>query len=110
MSKEELVKYVKSPNICDELSDDQIGRIGRKVSDGFQKDLDSMSLWFNDVEESVKLTTLKKEPKNTPFQNAANIKYPLITNACYQFAANTYPEIVKDGKIVKTAVLGTDLS
>src|SRR6185437_13783369 len=46
------------------------------------------------------------EPKNTPLPNSANIKYPLITHASYQFAARTYPELIQDGKIVKTEIAG----
>lgn len=108
MAKEDLIKFSKMVNICDDLDDDVLGQIASKVSEGYQRDLTSMALWLMDVDASIKLTSMKREGKDTPFPNAANIKYPLITNACYQFAANTYPEIVKDGKVVKAAVLGTD--
>lgn len=108
MSKKDLIKYTTMTNIADDIDDDMLAKVSSKVSQGFQQDLQSMSEWLRCVDESVKIASLKKEPKNTPFPNAANIKYPLITNACLQFAANTYPEIVKDGKVVKVAVLGTD--
>jgi len=106
--KEYLVKLSKSDNIAEELDSELLGKIGNKVTEGFDIDLSSMQEWRAQVEAAENLASLKKEPKNTPFVNSANVKYPLITNACFQFAANTYPEIVQDGKVVKAAVLGRD--
>lgn len=111
MSKQDLIKYLDKEtrkNIAEVLDDETLRTIGNKVLETYEKDLHSMSEWLDAAEQSIKLASLKKEPKNTPFPNAANIKYPLITEACLQFAANIYPEIIKDGKVVKVSVLGFD--
>lgn len=116
MSKKDLLKYIEkdesgSPvldNIAELLTEDELGTIGKKVLSGYREDFLSMQEWLDNVETAIKLAALVKEPKNTPFPNAANIKFPLITNACLQFAANIYPEIIKDGKVVKATVLGKD--
>lgn len=110
MSKDILKAYEKLSNIAEELDDDQLQEISNTVLEGFQRDLTSMSEWHRQVDDAIKLASLLKEPKDTPYPNSANIKYPLITDACFQFAANTYPDIVQDGKVVKAAVLGKDNS
>lgn len=108
MSKEQLVKYSKEPNIAKLLSEEKLMKIGDRVKQGYEEDYGSMSEWLGKVEEAMKLSKLTKEPKNTPRPNSANIKFPLITTACFQFAARTYPELVKDGIVVKAKVVGKD--
>lgn len=40
--------------------------------------------------------------KDFPWPKAANVKYPLITNACIDFASRIFPAIWQDGDVVKT--------
>lgn len=111
MSKEDLLKFFApeaKKNIAEVLDQDKLNEISTKVLETFQEDFTSMQEWFSQAEESIKLAALEKEPKNTPFPNAANVKYPLITDACMKFAAEIYPEIIKDGQVVKATVLGAD--
>lgn len=103
-----LEVYADMDNIAEHLDEDKLARIAGQVVGCFDTDKQSQQKWLTDVEESLKLSKLAKEPKNTPLPNSANIKFPLITNACYQFAARTYPEIVQDGKVVKGEVVGKD--
>jgi hypothetical protein len=35
------------------------------------------------------------EKKSFPFENAANVKYPLISTSAIQFAARAMPEFIK---------------
>lgn len=103
-----LKKYVESNNIAENLSEEKLAKIGQRVLEGYQDDLSSMSDWLACVDEALKLSALKKEEKNTPFPNASNIKFPIITTACQQFSARTMPELIKDNKIVKAQVIGKD--
>src|SRR3990167_11131237 len=104
-----LVKYAGMDNILEELTQEQIADIRNRVVEGFKEDEQSNTEWMRNVEDVEKLANLSSEKKNTPIPDAANIKYPLITKACYEFSSRTYPEIVKDGEIVKARVLGKDL-
>lgn len=107
--KSDLLKLLKeSDNIVEALDEEMIRRISSKVSEGFEYDLQTMAKWLKNTKDAVKLVSLEMEPESDPPR--ANIKYPLITEACIQFAANTYPEIVKDGEVVKTNVIGSDFS
>jgi chaperonin GroES len=85
-------------------------KIGNRVLAGFKEDLKSCDEWLEDVKKVESLTTLKAQRKNTPLPNSSNIKYPLITKACYEFSSRTYPEIIKDGKVVKGRVIGLDFT
>lgn len=101
-----LETYAEEKNLCDKLDQECINKVGSKVLFGFNEDETSQHKWMADVEDALRLARLHKEPKNTPLPQSANIKYPLITTASYQFAARTYPELIQDGKIVKTEVAG----
>lgn len=40
--------------------------------------------------------------KDFPWPKAASVKYPLITNACIDFASRIFPAVWQDGDVVKT--------
>lgn len=101
-----LENYVDKKNICDSLDEEQLAKCAMLVLHGVSEDESSQTKWMADTDDALKLSRLTKEPKNTPWDNASNIKYPLITTACYQFAARTYPELIQDGKIVKAQIEG----
>lgn len=101
-----LKQLIESKNIAELLPEEKLQEIGMRVFTGYVEDKVTQREWINNVDDAQRLAKLVREPKNTPLPNSANIKFPLITNACYQFAARTYPEIVQDGKVVKCEVIG----
>lgn len=42
------------------------------------------------------------KPKTFPWKGAASVKYPLITNACIDFASRIFPAVWKDGEVAQT--------
>lgn len=42
------------------------------------------------------------EHKDYPWKDAANVKFPLITNACIDFASRIYPAVWQDGDVAKS--------
>lgn len=109
MAHDLLKKYAKLDNISPELDKECIEELGSAVLRGYEEDLDSSSEWLADVKKVEDLVTLISKKKTKPLPNSANIKYPLITKACYEFSSRTYPEIIRDGKVVKGQVIGKDL-
>jgi hypothetical protein len=97
-----------SPNAAEMLSEKELGNIANLVREGFEEDKESRAEWEATVKEALEIAKLVEEKKNTPFVNAANIKFPLLTTANIQFAARTYPEIIRNGKVVEVAVIGKD--
>jgi len=108
MTINKLKEFVNNPNIATELDEQTLQDIGQRVIRGYEEDLGSSQSWMNDVNEVMKLAALTKEKKSYPLPDSANIKFPLITKACYEFSSRTYPEIIRDGKLVKGRVIGKD--
>lgn len=103
-----LDDYADNLNIANDLDERTLGLVGMYVLSGVSSDKSSQKEWLTMVEDAQRLATLKKEPKSYPLPQSANIKYPLITNACYQFAAKTYPEVIKNARVAKGEVLAAD--
>jgi len=105
----ELGRLLETTNIAEKLDDELLTKIGIKVFEGYEIDLQSKSGWDKMVDEWVKLAAQVKEQKSWPWQNAANVKFPLLSTAALQFQARAYPSLVPaDGKIVNFKVVGVD--
>ena len=103
-----LDAFADDLNIADKLSEEQLNHIGQRVIYSAGDDKITQVKWLENAKESLRLAKLEREPKNTPLPQSSNVKLPLITNACYQYAALTYPELIQDGKVVKGEVIGDD--
>ena len=103
-----LKSYAGMTNIAEEadLDKELLTKLGQRVLTGFNQDFASCSQWLEDIKKVEELSSLVTRPKNFPLPNSSNVKMPIITKACYEFSSRTYPEIVKDGKIVKGRVIG----
>lgn len=104
----DLIANIKSPNLVFEIDEDQIAKLGRKVVEEYELDLQSRmnAGWDALNEQALKLAMQVKEDKTFPWPGAANIKYPLITTAAIQFAARAYPAIVDGWNVVKGKPMG----
>ena len=103
-----LKAFLNEDNIADGMEEDTLRLIGREVVDGFNRDLDSRSEWEERLEESLKLAAQVSENKSFPWDNAANVKYPLLTTAALQFASRAYPALIPGPNLVKGRVVGFD--
>ena len=100
---------ISSDNIADELSDEQLKKIGTSVYDGYESDLKSRSVWEKDLEKWTKLALQIVDEKTFPWKGASNVKYPLLSTAAMQFNARAYPSLVPaDNKVVKCRTVGAD--
>jgi chaperonin GroES len=108
MSIKQLKEYADKVNIAEELDKELLSKISLKALSGFDDDLSSCREWLDEVKRVTEIASLKSHKKSTPLPNSANIKFPIIIKAAYEFSSRTYPEIVKDGKVVKCRVIGKD--
>lgn len=106
MSIQYLLDNADAVNLCDKIDSDQLAEIATRCIEDFEADYASLSEWRERTQAAIDLAKQVVEEKNFPWENAANIKYPLITEAAIQFNARTYPEIVKSGEMVKARVIG----
>lgn len=108
---QDINRLVGEANLADKLDDKTLSKIGEECKRGFDTDLVSRSDWEADLDEWTKLATQVRETKSSPWPNASNVKYPLLSIASMQFNARAYPSLVPaDGKIVKGKILGKDPS
>jgi len=103
-----LLDMIDMPNIAEELDEEELGKIGSRVFEEYEIDETSREPWLRRNEEAMKIAMQVEEIKNTPWKNAANVKYPLLTIACIQFSSRALPNIIKDGQVVKAKVTGLD--
>lgn len=107
-SKLDLVDLQVSTNIAEELSEEKLASIVDGCMSGYMQDESSCSERNGQLEQAMKIAKQIKTDKTTPWPGASNVLYPLIANASISFAARTYPEIIRNGKVVECAVLGAD--
>lgn len=103
-----LQEFAGMPNIAAIAEEDTLKRIGEAVKTNYEADEVDRQDRVDQMDMSMSLALQKREPKNTPWPNAANVKFPLLTKAAVDFAARAYPEIVKGQSIVKGIVVGSD--
>jgi chaperonin GroES len=103
-----LLRYEQSLNIAFDLDEEQLDTIAQNVKRKYDIDKASRSEWEAMSQKAMDVALQVRQPKNYPFEGAANIKYPLVTVAALQFGARAYPAIVDGNRIVKGQVVGSD--
>jgi len=107
-TKISMEDILKTENLCDLLDENTQTEISQQVFSDYNNDLTSCSSKMKELQEVMKLAMIISEQKTYPWTGASNIIYPLIANACVEFGATCYPEIIKDGQVVKAKVIGKD--
>jgi len=84
------------------LNDDVLGSIF-DYCDVRYKDLVAIRTTRNEKLRQANEEALQVyKPKTFPWKGAASVKYPLITNACIDFASRMFPAVWQDGDVAKT--------
>jgi chaperonin GroES len=102
----DLMAAIQSPNLAADLDDVTLAQIGAKVLEEFKIDEDSRTEWRLRYDAAMKLALQTVEAKNTPWPNASNVKFPLISTAAIQFNARAYPAVIDGPEVVKGSVKG----
>lgn len=100
----------KSKNLASAIGDEKLNSIAMQVIEGYEYDETTRIDWKELNDKAMEMAKQTVETKNHPWPNASNVKYPLITKASIDFAARTYPEIIKNNRLVKGQVIGNDPS
>lgn len=95
-------------NLADYLTDDELSVIGNNVAENYRIDKESRQEWETRYKEANNLALQVVEKKNTPWPDASNVKFPLLTIACIQFSARVYPQLISGTNVVKMRVIGED--
>lgn len=103
-----LTKILESDNLAIGMKDEQLTDIYASVKSGYDDDVNSRTEWLMRQEDAMKLALQVVEEKNSPWPNASNVKYPLLTTATMQFGARAYPGLIPGSSIVRGKVNGFD--
>src|SRR5688572_5368792 len=103
-----LRQIEQSKNVEPMLAPEQSQEIGRNCVEGYLEDEHSRAEWKKRMEAAIKLALQMVEEKSTPWPNASNVKFPLVTIAAVQFSARAYPALVKVPDLVHYRVMGQD--
>jgi len=103
-----LLGNIGISNLVDKLGADMSDKIARRVRSGYDIDENSRTDWREKTESGLKVAKQETDPKSFPWNNASNVKFPLIASASIQFAARAYPTVVNGTDIVKAQVIGED--
>lgn len=98
-----------SDNVAELLTPEFRDSLAKQVLEDYELDRDTMGKWLRVTEKAIELASQDIKTKTEPWQGAANVKHAIILEACIQFAARAYPEIVRDAKVVKSRVVGKDV-
>lgn len=103
-----LREIERAKNVEPMLAPEQSDEIGRNCVQGYDQDEQSRAEWKKRTENAMKLALQMVEEKSWPWQNASNVKFPLVTIAALQFSARAYPALVKVPDLVHYRVMGLD--
>jgi chaperonin GroES len=106
--QDKLKEFLALTNLCDEIDDQELSRMGEKIVEWFDEDESSREDWKKRTESWLKLATQVVERKTYPWPDSANVKFPLLTTAAMQFAARAYPALVPGPSLVTGLVVGKD--
>ena len=107
-AKLSLDEIQKSENVAKLLSKEQLGRVAQEVFHGYEIDCQSRENWESTIKGAMEIAKQTLSKKNTPFPDASNVKFPLITNAAISFAATEFPELIKDDRVVQSHIVATE--
>jgi chaperonin GroES len=103
-----LDDIIGSTNLVEELNQEQLNNIAMHVAEGIATDLASREKWEEGIERWIELAAQVWGTKNTPWPNASNVKYPLLTTASTQFAARAYSALLPGNNWVNAKTIGKD--
>jgi hypothetical protein len=98
----------KSDNVAELLDDTELAEIASQVKRGYDTDLESRSEWQQRMDATLEIAKENMDEKIQNGMRLANVKYPLIMQACIEFSSRLYPQVLPDDKAVKSAVIGRD--
>ena len=90
-------------NLATMLAVSQLTTIGQNVIRDVEIDEKSREDWAKSYDSWLDTAMQVRKAKITPWPNASNIRWPMLTVASIQFQARAYPAIVDGSNLVKAA-------
>jgi chaperonin GroES len=107
-AKLKMDEIVKSSNLVELLDNEDLAVIGGAVWEEWFLDKSSRADWETKTSEAMKLALQVVEEKTFPWENASNVKFPIVTIAALQYQSRAYPALIPGNSVVKARVFGSD--
>lgn len=106
MTKIKIETAHEEVNLADKLDTQHLNTIGRELHEAIEADDRTRESWISDQGEYLKLAAQVRESKGFPWQDASNVKYPLLTLAAVHFHARAMPGLINGERPVLAKVNG----
>ena len=98
----------ESADLTEFFKEGFLDSLGEQICEKVEEDEQSRREWVESQADWLKLASQVKETKSYPWENASNVKYPLMTVACMQFHARALPSLIPNDRPVMAKVVGDD--
>ena len=93
-------------NIADRLDDAELKSLANDLIEDYKNDLGSRKEWEDTITKGLDLLGIKYNPLNRPFKGASGVSHPMLNEACVQFQAQAYKELLPPDGPVRTQIVG----
>ena len=103
-----ILELSQRDNLIDILDEDELRRLGLRVKQEYEDDRSTMDHWLTFNDKMMDLVTQTADKKTFPFDDSANTRLPLITNAVLSAHAEEMPEVIRDDTVLRSKTFGQD--
>lgn len=110
MTTDQILQHLMdTDNLAEDLDEQELYKIGDRVKQDYDIDVDSRADWEKRMEDAMGLARQIRDQKTYGGEIVANVKYPLLATASIQFQARAYGNVVKnESSFVNAKVVGQD--
>jgi len=94
-------------NLAENLSDQQLGRLGGELISEYEGNRSSRKDWEDAFANGLELLGFSYDERSEPFRGATGVTHPLLAEAAVQFQAQAFNEMLPAGGPVRTTIVGT---
>jgi hypothetical protein len=94
-------------NIAERLSDNEARRLADDLIADYHNDVSSRTEWEDTITKGLDLLGVKYNPLNRPFKGASGVTHPMLNEACVQFQAQAYKELLPPDGPVRAQIVGS---
>ena len=94
-------------NIAESLDESILKGIASELTASIDDDKSSRQEWEDSYKKGLELLGMQYEDRAQPFEGAAGVIHPLLSEAVTQFQAQAYREMLPSGGPVRTQILGS---
>jgi hypothetical protein len=94
-------------NIAERLSDNESRRLADDLIADYRNDVSSRTEWEDTITKGLDLLGVKYNPLNRPFKGASGVTHPMLNEACVQFQAQAYKELLPPDGPVRAQIVGS---